>query len=98
MLAAQAADALVGFLHATHRQDQRVHKEEPLQYEDNKDFNDYVDNEYGQIQIFDLSYQPSEVLFLIDRQAYYDALNGYKASMVEESGDDAPSAAMEGGT
>jgi Abortive infection C-terminus len=84
MLAAQAADAIVGFLHATHQQDRAVHRTAPLRFEDRVDFNDFVDEAHDTIQIFELSFRPSEVLFRVDHEAYRDALASFDAS--EEDG------------
>lgn len=79
-LAAQAADAIVGFLHATHQQDRAAQRSPPLRFEDNPDFNDYVDDAHGSIQIFDLNFRASDVLFRVDNQAYRDALASFDAS------------------
>ncbi len=84
MLAAQAADAIVGFLHAAHRQDHLVPKAIPLRYGDNDEFNEYVDDEHGDIRIFELTFRPSEVLFQLDPQGYRAALADYRALSVEE--------------
>jgi len=90
MLAAQAADTIVGFLHATHRQDQAIQRPAPLRFEDQPDFNDYVDDAHGSIQIFSLSFRASEILFRVDREAYRDALATFAAS---EEDDTSPEAA-----
>ncbi|MFO0635368.1 MAG: abortive infection family protein [Nannocystaceae bacterium] len=79
MLAAQAADTIVGFLHATHQQDRAVQRIAPLRFEDRADFNDYVDDAHGSIQIFELSFRASEVL-CVDHEAYRDALASFDAS------------------
>lgn len=78
-LAAQAADAIVGFLYATHRQDQRKPAVLPLRYEDTEEFNTSIDDEHDEVRIFDLTYRPSEVLFSVDLEAYRDALAQYRA-------------------
>ncbi|MBI3207057.1 MAG: abortive infection family protein [Myxococcales bacterium] len=84
ILAAQAADTIVGFLHATHQQDRAVQRTVPLRFEDHADFNDYVDDAHSSVQIFDLSFRASEVLFRVDHEAYRDALASFEAS--EENG------------
>jgi hypothetical protein len=43
---------------------------EDISYESFQDFNDYLDNLYGDINIAGLSYPASEILFLIDKIAY----------------------------
>lgn len=73
-LAAQAADAIVGFLYSTHRQNLAKPVVLPLRYEDNEAFNASFDDEHGEVQIRELTYRPSEVLFKVDLEAYRDAL------------------------
>jgi hypothetical protein len=80
MLAAQAADSIVGFLHATHQQDRAVQRTTPLRFQDHADFNDYIDDAHGRIQIFELNFRASEVLFRVDHEAYRDALASFDAS------------------
>lgn len=97
LLAAQAADTIVGFLHSTHRQDQAVQRAAPLRFEDHSSFNDYVDDAHGSIQIFELSFRASEVLFRVDHEAYRDALATFDASEDDEaSGGDGGSSTSEG--
>lgn len=63
ILAAQAADTIIGFLHRVHRQDAARDTSSKFAYEDNQDFNDYVDFANEPVQIFHLEYKASEVLF-----------------------------------
>lgn len=85
MLAAQAADTIVGFLHATHQQERAVQRTAPLRFEDSADFNDYIDDSHGSIQIFELSFRASEVLYYVDHAAYRDALASFDASVEDDS-------------
>lgn len=85
LLAAQAADAIVGFLHRVHRQERGPLPSARLEYDDNEDFNIYVDEANEQAKIFDLTYRPSEVLFAVDHEAYRELLADYKPG-----DDDAP--------
>lgn len=78
LLAAQAADAIVGFLHRVHKQERYAGARARLEYEDNKEFNSYVDDANDQVKIFDLTYSASEVLFTVDREAYRDLLADYE--------------------
>lgn len=48
-----------------------------LRYDDNLEFNDYIDENNDQVQIFKLTYQPSEVLFNVDQDAYRSILSEY---------------------
>jgi hypothetical protein len=80
LLAAQAADAIVGFLHRVHRQDRSSLSSTRLHYDDHGEFNVYVDDANDQVRIFDLTYRPSEVLFVVDKDAYRDLLSDYQPS------------------
>jgi hypothetical protein len=83
LLAAQAADAIVGFLHRVHRQERSSLPSARLDYDDNGGFNSYVDEANGHVQIFELTYRPSEVLFAVDQEAYRDLLAGYEPEAPE---------------
>jgi hypothetical protein len=74
LLAAQAADAIVGFLHRVHREERAALPGIRLQYDDSAAFNEYVDEANEVVRIFDLEYRPSEVLFNVDQEAYRDIL------------------------
>lgn len=91
MLAAQAADTIVGFLHATHRRKVAAHRPAPMLLSDHPAFNDYVDDAYGSIGIFEQNFRASEVLFGLDHQAYRDALATFDASEDGSSNDDSES-------
>lgn len=80
MLAAQAADTIVGFLYETHQLDLAVQRTAPSKFEDHSVFNDYIDDTHGGIQILELSFRASEVLFRVDHEAYRDALAAFDAS------------------
>ena len=88
LLAAQAADAIVGFLHPVHRQDRATLPGVRLRYEDSAVFNAYVDEANEIVKIFELQYQPSEVLFSIDQQAYRDLLAGYTPAETASEADE----------
>jgi hypothetical protein len=45
-----------------------------MEYEKNTTFNTYVDDLHEVISIFESEYQPSDVLFSVDLEAYRDAL------------------------
>lgn len=86
LLAAQAADAIVGFLHRVHRQDRTALPVVQMKYEDNEDFNNFVDEANRPVRIFDIPYRASEVLFTVDHQAYRDLLSNYDPSSVDDEG------------
>ena len=78
LLAAQAADTIVGFLYRVHLQERNVLPSVRLAYDDNEGFNTYVDESNDEVRIFDLNYRPSEVLYAVDQEAYRDLLAGYE--------------------
>jgi hypothetical protein len=73
LLAAQAADAIIGFLHRVHRQE-RAAPAPMLEFDDHPALNAFIDDANPTIRIFDLEYQPSEVLFRVDLEAYRSLL------------------------
>jgi hypothetical protein len=88
LLAAQAADAIVGFLYRVHRQEDLSRpRSVMLEYDDHPDFNEWIDEQTDPVQILALpSYRPSEVLFNVDLQAYRDLLTDYKSEEEAEIG------------
>jgi hypothetical protein len=85
LLAAQAADAIIGFLHRVHLQGRPVVPGVRLGYSDNEAFNGYVDDGNEVVRIFALTYRPSEVLFHVDREAYRDMLADFTPEEVDQS-------------
>lgn len=80
LLAAQAADAIIGFLYRVHRQDLTRPRSVSMEYDDHPEFNDWIDEQSEPVQILSLpSYRPSDVLFNVDLEAYRDLLAEYKA-------------------
>jgi hypothetical protein len=70
LLAAEAADTIVGFLHRIHRQDRTLPPSPRALYEDNPAFNESVDETHGIIRIFEAEFQPSDVLFQMEPETY----------------------------
>jgi len=70
LLAAQAADTVVGFLHRVHRQDRRPSRSRGAAYEASPAFNESVDGAHGTIRIFEAEFRPSEVLFQMEPETY----------------------------
>ena len=73
-------DALVAFLFSTHR---RMHGEEEWQravYGDHPDFDRYLDDEHdpSPIMIFGDGYNPSAVLFSVNKTGYVKRLNDWR--------------------
>lgn len=81
---ARTADALVSFLYKVHRDYPTNSGTRHPSYEDEADFNDYVDELHDPVRIFDLTYRPSEVLFHVDREAYRDILAGFRDDEEDE--------------
>jgi len=79
LLAAQAADTIVGFLYRVHRSKPEATIRARLEYRDNPEFNNYIDDNHELVKIFKLEYRSSEVFFAIDPEAYKDALKTYTA-------------------
>lgn len=69
-LVARTADAVVHFLYVAHLGEAAKPSAPRLRYEDNPAFNEYVDNANGNVEVFELVYRPSEVLFTVDLEAY----------------------------
>jgi hypothetical protein len=76
-LAAQSADTIVRYLYIAHKNYQTPAQVRQLRYDDNLEFNDYIDENNDKVQIFELIYQPSEVLFSVDQDAYRSYLAEY---------------------
>jgi hypothetical protein len=83
LLAAGAADTVVGFLHRVHRQDRTPPVSPRAIYENNTAFNDSVDEAHGAIRIFDAEFRPSEVLFQMEPETYRVYLAEFDAGNAE---------------
>lgn len=69
LLAAAAADTVVGFLYRMHKQDRTGPPHPPL-YKQHEDFNEWVDGTHETIRIFELDFLPSQVLFEMEPESY----------------------------
>lgn len=74
---AQAADAVIGFLCHMHRQGHTQPSEPRFQankdfgdYKDNEEFNEYIDDKFNHIKIFDADFSASEILFQMEPDTY----------------------------
>jgi hypothetical protein len=70
LLAAEAADAIVGFLHRVHRQDRTPPPSLQAIYDEHPAFNAYVDDAHSTIRIFEAEFRPSDVLFQMEPETY----------------------------
>ena len=89
MLAAQAADTIVGFLSRVHSQDRALLPEVRLQYDQQPDFNEHVDSANEISRIFSFEYSASEVLFYVDNDAYRTILREFSEEDIDPVEDDA---------
>lgn len=86
LLAAQAADTIVGFLYRVHRQDTTRPRMVVLEYDDNPELNEWIDDQVEAIRILALPpYRPSEVLHSIDQEAYRDLLSSFQGEEEPEA-------------
>lgn len=79
LLVAQAADTIVHFLYSVHLDYRSDLVDARLVYNHHSEFNNYVDDLHGIIQIFEGTYSPSEVLFEMDNEAYRAGLAEYQS-------------------
>lgn len=91
LLAAEAADAIVGFLFRVHRYDRTTPVSAPLLYDSNPAFNEYVDEAHERVRIFEEDFQPSRILFELAGEAYRVYLGSFKTEQgaIEEPTDGA---------
>ena len=85
LLAAEAADTIVGFLHRVHRQSWTLASQDTGDFDNNPAFNGCIDDNFGPLQVFDVEFRPSEVLFVLEPETY----RIYLADFEEDSDDDA---------
>lgn len=85
LLAAGTADAIVGFLHRVHQQDRLPLPSLRAEYDENADFNDYLDEaQGGVIRILEVEFKPSAVLFQMEPETYRIYLAEYEPESSEE--------------
>ena len=77
-LAVQAADTIVGFLYQIHQQDRSVPVSSLPKYEDNSDFNDFVDENHTEVRIFDSEFRPSEIMYQMEPESYRVSLADFR--------------------
>lgn len=89
ILAAQAADAMIGFLYRVHQTDRSRPTIPRLEYSDNVELNNWIDDQSDMVQILNLPpYRPSEVLFAVDIQAYRDLLADFSSDEQEDTAEE----------
>jgi abortive infection Abi-like protein len=70
LLAAEAADTIVGFVHRVHREDRTPPVSASVLYDDYPEFNESVDETHGIVRVFDAEFRPSAVLYQMEPETY----------------------------
>jgi len=78
LLAAEAADTIVGFLHRVHHQDQLASRSTRMEYDENGEFNAFVDETHEAVRIFEEEFMPSRILFEMAPEPYRVYLTGFR--------------------
>lgn len=84
---ARATDAVVGLLFKTHLNGSSNVPLARLRYNDHKDFNEWIDGEYGSFTVLDTPLIASEALFRTDNGAYHAALAEFRQEQAAAEGD-----------
>ena len=63
----------------------KLEEQVSINFDDNEDFNEFMDEMYGEFKMADYSYLASEILYNLDPQAYQTELNAYKLRSNEDS-------------
>lgn len=84
---ARATDSVVGFLFKTHLNSSAKAPLARLRYGDNKDFDEWIDADFGPFTILETPLIASEALFRTDNNAYRAALADFRS---EQAGEDVP--------
>jgi len=95
LLAAQAADTIVGFLFRMHKQNRIAPQSVRVAYEENREFNAYVDELYESVDIFDEEFEASKILFELAPEAYRIYLADYVPDVENGGSNDSEAGANE---
>ena len=79
LLAAQAADTIIGFLYRVHRQDRSLPLTSEEFFNQNSTFNESLDKDLGPFRIFESEFRPSEVLFKLEPETYRICLGEFES-------------------
>ncbi len=89
LLVTTSADAIVGFLYGAHTYDRTASPDEAvLPYGENQAYNDFIDENYGALEVFDSSFRASEILFQMEPATYslhLTEFSGHDINTEEES-------------
>jgi hypothetical protein len=94
LLAAEAADTIVGFFHRVHQQDRSAPSPNNLTLENDAEFDEFIDDQFSVVSIFQEDFLASRVLFELAPEPYRLHLSEYKqdkkASEDEEQKEQSP--------
>ena len=80
ILVAGAADVIIGFLYRVHVQDRTVNTTTSRSlYEENRDFNNFIDESHDICTILESEFWPSDVLFQLEPETYRSYLAEFRA-------------------
>lgn len=88
-MVAHAADTAVAFLYSCHRIDAVATNNRTPDYDDNPEFNALIDESYGIFEIYEVTFNSSEILYTMDPQTYRIYLTELSAAGEETSHDSA---------
>ena len=92
LLAAEAADTIVGFFHRVHQQDRSAPSPNNLTLEVDAEFDAYIDDQFPAVSIFQEDFLASRILFELAPEPYRLYLSEYKedkkAAEDEETSDE----------
>ncbi|MXY79311.1 MAG: abortive infection family protein [Chloroflexi bacterium] len=89
-LAAEASDTIVGFLHRIHREDRTPPPSREATFDDNPEFNAYLDDAFGSIRVDAVEFQASDVLFTIEPETYRILLAEFDGPPATDDGEAGP--------
>ena len=70
ILAAQSADTIVGFLYQIHASELTTSSDRELPPARNYDFDSFLDAQHEIVRVFDLEFNPSDILFQMEPESY----------------------------
>lgn len=78
LLAVSSADAIIGFLYGVHTRDRTLLSDQAVpSYGDNQEYNDFINESYGTMKVFDSLFDASEILFQMEPTTYSINLNEF---------------------
>lgn len=86
ILAAQSADAVVGFVYGIHRQDRTLPPSKRALYDESSAFNESVDEAHGEIRILEVAFRASQILFELEPESYRVLLAEFEAEAENNEG------------